>query len=312
MQWRRALRKGVTLGGLRVGMELARRSDGPALVEGLRRLGGWVSRAAVPLRRRLAANMKHAGVYRPELIDAHFERVLDQLIMLAHVFRAGFDDGGIPQRFRFDDTFGRLQQAFDLGRGVINISPHLCGYPLYPRAVQPRIPCSIYLRGSGDPRKLRITEAVGLAGQGHLVYAPAAATPAQRLRVAMDILRQGRMLFITPDTLRKPGDGVPVIVFGQEVYFPTGVFVMAMRTGAPVVPTVWHWQTDAYHVRYGEPIELPRRGNKARTIETAVRQWAASVDTFLHDHPEMWWNWLDKRWTYLLRLPKIPAMPGDL
>jgi hypothetical protein len=25
------------------------------------------------------------------------------------------------------------------------------------------------------------------------------------------------------------------------------------------------------------------------------------VDAFLHDHPAIWWNWLDKRWTKILR-----------
>ena len=33
----------------------------------------------------------------------------------------------------------------------------------------------------------------------------------------------------------------------------------------------------------------------------ATRKWAADIDAFLHQHPEMWWNWLDKRWTRIIR-----------
>ncbi len=109
------------------------------------------------------------------------------------------------------------------------------------------------------------------------------------------------MPFITPDTPRNPHAGVPVTIFGRTAFFPTGVSVMALRTGAPVVPAVWHWRDGAYRVRIGEPIELRRGGGLKQQAESATRRWAADVDAFLRAHPEMWWNWLDKRWTRLIR-----------
>jgi len=245
--------------------------------------------------------MKLAGVYRPGLVRSYLDRAIDQLIMLGHVFRAGFPRSGCAERFKFDGSFRLLEQAYAAGKGVVNIAPHLCGYPIYAPVVSPRIPCSIYLRRNKDPRKMRITEAVGLAGGGHLVYPPDGATRSQRLQVAIDVLRQGRMLFITPDTPRKPDQGVPVTIFGRKVYFPTGPFVMSMRTRSPVVPVVWHWNDGAYHVRCGEPIELTRSGRIREQSEAAAEKWARSVDAFLREHPEMWWNWLDKRWTQILR-----------
>jgi len=297
----RRLRKTLTFGALRAGMELSRRADDPAPVEALRVALLGLTRAAVPLRMRLARNMKLAGVYRPGLLDAYFRRAVDQMSMLGHVFRAGFPRSGCLEKFRFDGSFGLLAQAYGAGRGVINISPHICGYPLYAPVVTPRIPCSIYLRRNKDVRKMRINEAIGLAGEGHLVFPPEGATKAQRLQVAIDVLREGRMLFITPDVPRKPGQGVPVTILGRRVFFPAGVFVMSMRTGAPVVPTVWHWENGAYHIAYGEPIVPSRKGRVKEQSEMATRQWAASVDAFLREHPAMWWNWLDKRWTRILR-----------
>jgi lauroyl/myristoyl acyltransferase len=249
----------------------------------------------------LAESMKRAGVYRRGLVTAYFQRAIDQLIMLAHVFQAGFPKSRCPEKFRFDASLGLLEQAYAAGKGVINVSPHLCGYPIYPPIVTPRVPCSIYLRRNKDRRKMRITEAIGRAGEGDLVYPPKAATKAQRLQVAIDVLRRGKMLFITPDTPRKPRDGTAVTIFGRTVFFPTGVFVMSLRTGAPVVPVVWHWDGQAYRVRYGQPIELNRGGDLKRRAAAATRKWAESVDAFLQEHPEMWWNWLDKRWMRILR-----------
>lgn len=44
------------------------------------------------------------------------------------------------------------------------------------------------------------------------------------------------------------------------------------------------------------------RGAKLREqTEMITIQWARMVDEFLRRHPEMWWNWLDKRWTYIMR-----------
>jgi len=184
---------------------------------------------------------------------------------------------------------------------VINIAPHICGYPVYSGLISRKFPSSIYLRHNKDPRKMLINNAVGKAGGGDLVYPPEGSSKAQRLQVAIDVLRQNKLMFITSDTPRKAHGGVPVTIFGKRVYFPTGVFVMSMRTGAPVVPVYWHWQDGAYHIRYNQPIELQRNGRIREQAETATQKWAQSVDRFLHEHPEMWWNWLDKRWTRIIR-----------
>jgi lauroyl/myristoyl acyltransferase len=281
-------------------MDLARKGD-YARVERLRKVLTGAARAAIPLRKRLERNMRLAGVYRPYLIDAHFERAIDQMIMLAHVLRAGFAESGCPERFTFDDSFKLLEQAYAKGKGVVCIAPHICGYPVYPPVVSPRIPCVIYLRQNNDPGKMRINQMMGDAGNGELVYPPAGASRAQRLKVATDVLRQGKMLFICADTPRKAHQGVPVTIFGRTSYFPTGVFIMSLRTGAPVVPVTWHWRDGQYHIRYDEPIELSRGGDLKKKSADAIQKWAGTVDSYLHKYPEMWWNWLDKRWTQIIR-----------
>ena len=301
MEALRRVRKKLTYSALRLGMELSQRTDSRDVVEVLRLLLLGVGRTTIPLRRRLAHNMKLAGVYRRELIDAYFARAVDQLIMLGHVLRAGFPESGCQEKFEFDGSFRLLEQAYAAGKGVINIAPHICGYPVYPPIVSGRIPCSVYLRRNQNPGKMRITEAVGAAGDGRLVAPPPRATKPQRLKVAIDVLRRGELLFLTPDTPRKPVAGVEVSIFGRRAYFPTGVFVMSLRTGAPVVPVLWHWNDGVYHLRYGEPIELVRGGGMKEQASAAMRRWAASVDAFLREHPEMWWNWLDKRWTRIIR-----------
>ena len=297
----REIRKAVTIGALRLGKEVASRDDNGSIVESMRSVMKILARTALPLRMRLATNMRRAGIYRRGLVDEHFDRAIDQMTMLAHVFRAGIPKSGCLAKFVFDDSFKHLQQAFDAGKGVINIAPHICNYPIYPPIVSPRIPCSIYLRRGKDPRKASLNEAIGIAGEGDLVSPPPGATKALRLQVAIDVLRQGKLLFIAADTPRKSHEGAAVEIFGQTTYFPTGVFVMSLRTGAPVVPVWWHWEDGVYHVRYDEPIVLKRGGDLRGQANDAVQAWGRKVDAFFRKHPDMWWNWLDKRWTKIVR-----------
>lgn len=298
MEWSRKIRKSATITLLQWGQKLAQRGNRRTLLR-LRRIIRIFTRTALPLRKQLRKNLKVAGLYSEDLVREYFERAIDQMIMVAEIFQAGAESRCLGQ-FQFDDSFRYAEQAYAKGKGLICIAPHICGYPVFAGAVSRRIPCVIFARNNKDRRKMQISEAAAKCGQGKLVYPPDGATKAQRLQVALDVLRQGQMMFLTPDTPRKPHEGTPVTIFGRTAYFPTGVFVMSLRTGAPVVPAWWYHKDGVYHTFFSEPIELPRHGSLKAKTEAAMQKWAADADAFLHEHPEMWWNWLDKRWSQIL------------
>jgi len=296
----RTLRKWTTTSLLSLGARLARRGS-RRRVERLRSVMLGATKLCLPLHWQVARNMKRAGVYRKGLPDLYFERAADQMEFLMHIFRAGFPESGVAQRFSFDSSIQFLHQAHSAGHGTLIISPHLCGYPVFPRILADHVPCSIYLRHSPDPRKHEINRQIGQAAGGHLVYPPDNASPMQRLTVAIGILRAKRALYITPDLPRKPDEGVPVTIFGRTVYFPTGVVIMAMRTKAPIVFAAWHYEDGLYHVGFHPPMDFSSRGDRERRAASGMAEFARLMDERLHEHPEMWWNWLDKRWTRILR-----------
>ncbi|MCG3178427.1 MAG: hypothetical protein BIFFINMI_00754 [Phycisphaerae bacterium] len=301
--WFRRFRKAVAFAGMQFGMRIAKSGSGPGAVESLRGALRIAIRLAWPLRRRLADNMRHAGLLQPGLVDAHFERAIDHLIMLAHIFRVGPIDS--RERFVVEDSISLLRQAYDGGRGVITITPHLIGFPVYGPVITPHVPCTLYVRLNKDPRKMAINHAIARDAGCELAVTRRHASEMEKLQVAINVLRQGQQLFITPDTPRKPHQGIPVNILGHTAYFPTGPFVMALRTGAPVVPVWWRWDPadGKYHMWFDQPIELARgRGAPGlrEQTESATRKWAADIDAYLRAHPTMWWNWLDKRWTRIL------------
>ncbi len=300
MELIRNIRKKATVNLLRFGQYLAMHGS-YRTVERLGTIMRIFFRVLLPLRWRLKTNIRCAGLNPEGLVDAYFERSIDQLIMLAHGFRVDFDINMLVKKFKFDETFEILEKTYGEGKGVITIAPHIAGYPVYGAIICSRIPCTIYLRRNMDPRKMKITETVAKASKAELISPPVNATKAQRLQVAIDALRQGKMIFLTPDTPHKPEAGVAVEIFGKTAHFPSGVFIMSLRTGSPVLPVWWYWKEGFYHIRYSEPIKLERGGELRKKAEAAVKEWGAQVDAFIREHPEMWWNWLDKRWTKIIR-----------
>lgn len=303
----RTLRKAGILAALRFGWWWSRRTSAAGVV----RLRRWALAGAAyltPGRPIAARTMRRAGVYRPGLAKLFLERGADQMEMLMHIARAGFEESGVAQRFVFDDSVRHLKDAHAVGRGVVVIAPHLCGYPIIPRVLQDVVPCGIFLRRSPSSSKHAINQAIARAGGGQLVFVPEHTPPTEQLGIAMRILREGRALFITPDVPRKPDGGVPARIFGRTAYFPTGTFLMAMRTGAPIVSLLWHHENGRYHVRCAKPYTLSPAGERRARLARAVADFGREMDAFLHEHPEMWWNWLDKRW---IRIMAHPAEPGE-
>jgi lauroyl/myristoyl acyltransferase len=307
----RPLRKAVTINFLRIGALLARRTDQRG-VERLRKISTALFRATPPLRSRVVQNMQRAGIYRRGLEKDYLERAADQMTFLMHILRAGYSGSGVGQQFCFDESQRYLYEAHEAGYGVLVLSPHLCGYPVFSRVLADCVPCSIYLRHSPDPSKHALNVLMGQAGGGHLVFPPANGSPAERINVAMGVLRQKRALYVTPDVPRKASEGVPVTIWDRIVYFPTGVMIMAMRTGAPVVFSTWFYRHGQYHVRFAAPLALAREGDRQRRAHDAIVAFARMMDQHLRGFPEMWWNWLDKRWTRILRSQRNAHATGGL
>jgi lauroyl/myristoyl acyltransferase len=301
----RPIRRFLTIRLLQSGATLARHTN-RAGIRRIRHVAQTSIRLIPPLTRRVVRNMRRADVHRGGLENEYFARAGDQMEFLMHILRSGYEESGVGDRFRFDESLSHLKTAHQDGRGVLVLAPHLCGYPILPRVLAEHVPCSTYLRHSPDPAKHALNLLTGQAGGGHLVFPPAGGTPAARLTVALGVLREGRALYVTPDLSRKPDEGVPVSIWNRTAYFPAGVMIMALRTGAAVVLAKWFYRGECYHVRFDAPFWLQRRGNRTDRVQQAMTAFATMMDRHLRRYPEMWWNWLDKRWTRILRESRNP------
>lgn len=115
-------------------------------------------------------------------------------------------------------------------------------------------------------------------------------------RMVMKLLKENKIVAILSDQREKSSRGVAVELFGTKVPTSKGTAMIAMKTGAPVVPV--------YAVRQGflrytfvccSPIEMERTGNIGELISLNTRKVNAFLEAIIRKYPDEWF-WVHKRW----------------
>jgi phosphopantetheine--protein transferase-like protein len=121
------------------------------------------------------------------------------------------------------------------------------------------------------------------------------------LDAIFDLLNRGGMIVYIFDQHAGAPEGIPVEFFGQ----PAGTFkslaLLALETGAPVVPVSSWREPDGTHViRFQEPIPLIECDDPSEAIHRNTRAFNVVLERMLLRHPEQW-IWMHRRW-------KLPAV----
>jgi Kdo2-lipid IVA lauroyltransferase/acyltransferase len=115
-------------------------------------------------------------------------------------------------------------------------------------------------------------------------------------RTVMRLLKENKIIAILSDQREKRSRGVFVELFGAKVPTSKGTAMIAMKTGAPVIPV--------YAVRKGflrytfmcaDPIEMERTGNIGELIEKNTRKINAFLENIITQYPDEWF-WVHRRW----------------
>jgi KDO2-lipid IV(A) lauroyltransferase len=78
-------------------------------------------------------------------------------------------------------------------------------------------------------------------------------------------------------------------LFGRRVELPTGALQIALRSGAPLVPTfIWRDGKYTHHLVVRKPIELDREGDKKELISKNMDKLIAVMETHIREHLTEW------------------------
>ena len=86
------------------------------------------------------------------------------------------------------------------------------------------------------------------------------------------------------------GGGVPVTFFGEQTTLPAGPATLALRTGAPVLPTAVYFtqRGDGHLGVIHPPVTIERTGKLRADVATFTQAMATDLESLIRRAPEQW------------------------
>ncbi|MFQ5556925.1 MAG: phosphatidylinositol mannoside acyltransferase, partial [Acidimicrobiales bacterium] len=84
------------------------------------------------------------------------------------------------------------------------------------------------------------------------------------------------------------GGGVPVTFFGERTRLPAGPAFLALRTGAPLMPTAVYWRGGSRHGLVLPAIDTERRGRFRDDVARVVQDYAHALEQLIRAAPTQW------------------------
>jgi len=189
-----------------------------------------------------------------------------------------------------------LDNALKKGKGVIAISAHLgtfasisakmatLGYPFWLIFKDPE---NIYLVNTFQGWRNHL-------GIGAIPYKPRHRCASESLKV----LKKKGILMILIDQNPRKKYGVYVEFFGHQLPTYSGPVVLALKTGAPLVPMFIHRNnnnTETIHIL--PEITLKASNDKPRDIVDNLKAINVICEAWIKRYPEQWW-WMHRRFRW--------------
>ncbi len=136
------------------------------------------------------------------------------------------------------------------------------------------------------------------------------------LDAILDLLAGGAILVYVLDQHAGGSDGISVDFLGHPASTFKSLALLALHTGAPVIPAGCWREPDGTHVlRFEEPLPLFECGDIGEAIRQNTRTYNAALERILLRHPEQW-IWMHRRWKTQAppptstRVPPLNSQPG--
>jgi KDO2-lipid IV(A) lauroyltransferase len=84
------------------------------------------------------------------------------------------------------------------------------------------------------------------------------------------------------------GNGVEVEFFGETTTLPAGPATLALRTGAPILPTAVYYRGRGHHGVIRAPLPVERRGRLRDDVARVTQLLARELEVLIRAEPEQW------------------------
>jgi KDO2-lipid IV(A) lauroyltransferase len=221
----------------------------------------------------------------------HYARYWYELFRLPHEDLARLDE-------RVDcDGFEHHEAAAARHRGVLLALPHLGNWDLAGAWLARRGYRVTAVAEPVDPPELFDWFVANRARLGMQIVALGSDAGPAMLRALHD---EGVVCLVCDRDLT--GDGVPVTFFGERTHLPGGPALLALRTGAPLLPIGLAFLPGGRHqIRILPPLPTDRRGRLRDDVARVTQQLADVFEDLIRGAPDQW----------LMMQPNWPSDTGE-
>jgi KDO2-lipid IV(A) lauroyltransferase len=115
-------------------------------------------------------------------------------------------------------------------------------------------------------------------------------------RKVIRALSQNRVVGILIDQRAKRSEGIWADFFGRKAPTTPGLAVLAMKTGAPVLPVFMvrdGFQTHRLIIQ--NPLKLIHTGDIKKDVEANTQLFNHTLESIIREYPDQWF-WVHRRW----------------
>lgn len=256
------------------------------------------------LSRRRSTALRNLELAFPEKTDAERAAIARGVFRTLGIVTAEFFD--LPRLTR--ENIGDLVQAEGLehclnalarGRGVLMFGAHFGNWELEAVAVSLLVkPLVVIYRpldnGIFDALAMNVRTATGNR----------TVAKTKSMRTMLRNLHNNEILGILIDQNVDWYEGPFVEFFGKPACTSEGLALLALHTGAPVLPAYMVRLPDnRYRLVIGPEVELIHTGDRKADIAANTQHFTKIIEESIRRHPDQW-LWVHKRWkTTLSRIP---------
>lgn len=250
----------------------------------------------IPMDRKRVAFENILESFKKDLTEADARKLLRRVYMhfgqmlfeIPHILRLNL--GNIDRYMTFQGE-GNFKKATNKGKGILLLTAHLGNWEFMSAGGALCYGDSIVVARHSEfaPLDRIINELRGHFGT-EIVEAQGA------MRQLLRALKNGGRIGILLDQNVDWFHGAFVPFLGRTACTNKGLALMALKTGAPVIPIFSSRDGDGIHrVVFGEEVELLKTGDKTRDVDDNTALFTSVIENFVRKNPDQWF-WFHKRW----------------
>ena len=188
------------------------------------------------------------------------------------------------------DGYHHIKNAYEKGRGVLALTAHFGNWELLTIIAEMiQFPLNIVVRPLDFKPLDHFIFNLRTRYGGKII-------PKQRsFRTIIKCLNRGEIVALLMDQNVDWYEGVFVDFMGHRACTNKGLALLALKTGAPVIPVFMIRGKKGFRAEFGPEIPTLKIGDKQKDIEMNTQEYNRVIENVIRRYPEQWF-WIHQRW----------------